>query len=387
MPERGTPETTVTYGGWGGAIAWQLIPAARLAQTASRGVYPGRVGDRIFPGKLPPQLLAELLAVRVPLPPEVRLGPRIGEDACAIDVPAGTLVAATDPITLTGSGVGAHAVVINANDVAVMGVRPRWFLAVILLPEGTGSDEVRALFAGMREALEDAEVALVGGHTEVTTAVSQPVVVGQMLGFAEGGGFVRTGGAQPGDLVVQAGPAPVEGAAVLAAEARERLQDLDVATLARAAGALDHPGISVVEPALLAAELGASALHDPTEGGLATGLAELAGASGVRLRLEEDRVLWFEPGRAVCRAVGADPWGALASGSLLAAFPAARAADACDSIEKLGTAARIIARAEPGAGVVQSDGTPLASFARDEVARVLGGDVAEADQSRKRARS
>ena len=350
-------------------------------------MYPGRVGDRIFPGKLPPELLAELLAARVPLPPEVRLGPRIGEDACAIDVPAGTLVAATDPITLTGSGVGAHAVVINANDVAVMGVRPRWFLAVILLPEGTGSDEVRALFAGMREALEDAEVALVGGHTEVTSAVSQPVVVGQMLGFAEGGGFVRTGGVQPGDLVVQAGPAPVEGAAVLAGEARERLQDLDIATLARAAGALHDPGISVVDPALLAAELGATALHDPTEGGLATGLAELAGASGVRLRLEEDRVLWFEPGRAVCRAVGADPWGTLASGSLLAAFPAARAAAACDAIEKRGTAARVIARAEPGVGVVRDDGTPLASFARDEVARVLAGGAANADQSRKRARS
>jgi hydrogenase maturation factor len=345
------------------------------------------VGHRILPGKLPPKLLAELLATRVPLPPEVRLGPRIGEDACAIDVPAGTLVAATDPITLTGSGVGAHAVVVNANDVAVMGVRPRWFLAVILLPEGTDNDEVRALFSDMRAALEDAEVALVGGHTEVTPAVSQPIVVGQMLGLAEGGGFVPTGGVQPGDLVVQAGPAPVEGAAVLAAEARERLQELDVATLARAAGALDSPGISVVEPALLAAELGAKALHDPTEGGLASGLAELADASGVRLCLEEDRVLWFEPGRSVCLAVGADPWGALASGSLLAAFPAELAAGACDTIEKRGTPARIIARAETGAGVVRSDGSPLARFARDEVARVLSDAVADPDQSRKRARS
>ncbi len=386
MPERGTPETTVTYGGRD-AIVSQLIPAARSAHLAAHGVYPGRVADRLPPGKLPPGLLAELLSTRVPLPPEVRLGPRVGEDACAIDVPAGTLVAATDPITLTGSEVGAHAVLINANDVAVMGVRPRWFLAVILLPEATLADDVRALFAGMRGALEATEVALVGGHTEVTPAVSQPVVVGQMLGFAEDGGFVRTGGVEPGDLVVQAGPAPVEGAAVLAREACDRLQELDVATLARAAGALENPGISVVEPALLAAELGAKALHDPTEGGLATGLAELSGASGVRLRLEPDRVLWFEPGRAVCRALGADPWGTLASGSLLAAFPAERAADACDTLEKHGTPARIIARAEPGAGVVHDDGSPLASFARDEVARVLDAAVPDVAQSRKRARS
>ena len=101
-------------------------------------------------GKLPPALLDELLRTAPPLPGEIRIGPGIGEDACAIDVPAGTLVAATDPITLTGSGVGSHAVVVNANDVAVMGVRPRWFLAAVLLPPGTGEDAVRALFAGMR---------------------------------------------------------------------------------------------------------------------------------------------------------------------------------------------------------------------------------------------
>ncbi|MBW1687880.1 MAG: hypothetical protein JRS35_22830 [Deltaproteobacteria bacterium] len=325
----------------------------------------------IPPGKLPALLLRELLAAGPPLPPEVRLGPRIGEDACAIDVAAGTLVAATDPITLTGSDVGAHAVVINANDVAVMGVRPRWFLAVVLLPEGTREQQVRALFASMREALARTGTALVGGHTEVTSAVAQPVVVGQMLGLAENGAVVRSGGAQVGDALVQAGAAPVEGAAVLAEEARQQLDTLDLATLARASDALENPGISVVEPALLAAELGASALHDPTEGGLAAGLAELAEASGVRLRVDGERVLWFEPGRSVCRALGADPWATLASGTLLATFPAERAAAACDALEKSGTQARVIGAAEPGAGVVLADGRPLPLPARDEVARLL----------------
>jgi len=325
-------------------------------------------------GKLPPELLRELLEAGPPLPTEVRLGPGIGEDACAIDVAAGTLVATTDPITLTGSDVGAHSVVINANDVAVMGVRPRWFLAAVLLPGGTNSDEVRALFAAMRAAVDEAGVALVGGHTEVTAAVSQPVVVGQMLGWAAPDErVIETGGARPGDAIVQAGPAPVEGAAVLALEARARLGNLELTTLARAADALRDPGISVVESALRAAQLGASALHDPTEGGLATGLAELAAASGVRLRVHEDRVLWFEPGRAVCAELGADPWGTLASGALLAAFPEDRAAAACAEMEKLGAGARLVGRAEDGSGVVLEDGSPLATFERDEVARVLGG--------------
>jgi hydrogenase maturation factor len=168
---------------------------------------------------------------------------------------------------------------------------------------------------------------------------------------------------------VQAGAAPIEGAAVLAAEARERLGALAPALRERAERALEAPGISVVEAALCAARCGASALHDPTEGGLATGLQELARASGLRLRLDEQAVLWFEPGLALCRALGADPWGVLASGTLLAAFAPERAAAALEALADRG--ARVIATAEEGSGVVRSDGRPLTTFARDEVARVL----------------
>lgn len=321
-------------------------------------------------GKLPPALLRELLEAGAALPAEVRLGPRLGEDACALALPAGTLVAATDPITLTGADVGAHAVVINANDVAVMGVRPRWFLAAVMLPLGTRPDDVRALFAHMRQALDGLGAALVGGHTEVTGAVSQVVVVGQMLGLAEDGRIVATGGARPGDVVLQVGAAPIEGAAVLAGEAADRLAHLDPDTLRRAAGAAHDPGLSVVDAALRAAALGATALHDPTEGGLATGLHELAEASGVALAVDAEAVAWFEPGVAVCRALGADPWGTLASGALLAAFPADRAEAARCALEELAPA-RVLARAEPGGGVTL-DGAPLRAFARDEVARVLG---------------
>jgi hydrogenase maturation factor len=323
-------------------------------------------------GKLPASLLAELLASAPSLPAEVQLGPAIGEDACAISVDRGVLVAATDPITLTGSGVGSHAVWINANDVAVMGVRPRWFTAVVLLPAGTSEAEVRAMFDTMCRTLEALDVALVGGHTEVTEAVVQPVVVGQMFGWSDGS-FVRTGGAMPGDRIVQVGGAPVEAAAVLAAEASNRLGDIDAAVLARAREAIESPGISVVEPALLAAGHGASSLHDPTEGGLAEGLWELAGASGVRIRLDTDAVTWFEPGRIVCEALGASPWGALASGTLLAAFPEASLDGACAALRERGHDANVIGRAELGEGVVAGDGAPLERFPRDEVARVLSG--------------
>jgi hydrogenase expression/formation protein HypE len=164
-------------------------------------------------GKIPVDLLSSLLAAFSPAPPEVVLGPRIGEDACAIEVDGEVLVAATDPITPTGERLGELAVLVNANDVAVMGVRPRWFLAVVLLPSGTDENAVQPLFEGIRRGLARVRADLVGGHTEVTQAVTQPIVVGQMLGLAEEGRFVRTGGG-----ILQVGPAPIEGAAVLAHE-------------------------------------------------------------------------------------------------------------------------------------------------------------------------
>ena len=181
------------------------------------------MGPALQPGKLPAALLRRLLQKTGSPLPDVLLPPAVGEDACAIAIGDGALIAATDPITLTGQEIGGHAVVINANDVAVMGARPRWFLAVVLLPIGTAAADVEALFADMHRELEQLGVALVGGHTEVTAAVSQPIVIGQMLGFRADGGFVRTGGMAARDVVLQIGPAPLEGAAVLANEAPEQL--------------------------------------------------------------------------------------------------------------------------------------------------------------------
>ncbi|HKP19293.1 MAG TPA: AIR synthase-related protein [Gaiellaceae bacterium] len=321
-------------------------------------------------GKIPSDLLARLLADLPPAPPELLLGPRVGEDACAIELPGGILIAAADPITLSSEDIGRSAVIVNANDVAVTGGRPRWFLAVILVPPGTEESVVVDLFAAVQRAVAEVGASFVGGHTEVTPVVTRPVVVGQMLGLAEAGKFTATGCLVAGSVLVQVGPAPIEGAALLAREADGRLGSVDPSALATAQAALDRPGISIVEPALLAARLGAVALHDPTEGGLATGLHELAHASGVRLRVDPDAVLWFEAGVAVCRELGADPWATLASGTLLAAFPEDRVDAALAAFAEADYPAAAIARAEPGSGV--DDGTSAIPWPeRDEVDRVL----------------
>jgi hydrogenase expression/formation protein HypE len=325
----------------------------------------------LAPGKLPAELLATLLADLPDAPPELILGPAIGEDACVIEVPAGALVTAADPITLTTRAIGRFGVIINANDVAVMGVRPRWFLAVILLPSGTSRDYVRGIFTSIKEGLEEVGAVLVGGHTEITEAVSQPVLVGQMMGISEQGHFVSTGGAGPGDVLVQVGLAPVEGAAVLAVEAETDFGDLPAGLLEATVNAVDDPGLSVVEPALLAAELGATAMHDPTEGGLSAGLHEMAVAADVALSIDTGSVLWFEPGLAVCEAVGADPWATLASGALFATFPQDLVDHALSEIAQRGHVAAVVGSVGEGAGVYDQAGQRFPWPERDEVARIL----------------
>jgi hydrogenase expression/formation protein HypE len=139
---------------------------------------------------------------------------------------------------------------------------------------------------------------------------------------------------------------------------------------AAAAGALDDPGISVVEGALAAAALGATALHDPTEGGLASGLHEVAAAAGVGIVVDRDAVAWFEPGLALCAAVGLDAWATLASGAAIATFPAPVASRAIAELAAAGHVVAELGVVTDGAGVLDTGGTPIPWPARDELARL-----------------
>jgi len=241
----------------------------------------------------------------------------------------------------------------------------------VLLPVGVTEGDVEGMFAAIHAAVADIGAVVVGGLTEVTGVVDRPVVVGQMRGVAEDGRVVSTAGARPGDVVVQDGPVPVEGAAVLVTEATGRLRYLDPEVRWAAAAGMDDPGVSVVDAALAASDLGATAMHDATEGGLASGLHELAAAAGVGLQVDRSAVLWFEPGVEVCKALGADPWAVLASGALLATFAAHDAAAAVDELARRGHAVAAVGTVEVGRGVRDLEERPVPWPDRDEVARLL----------------
>jgi len=326
-------------------------------------------------GKLPAGLLASLLH-GMTTGPEVLLDGAVGFDATVIDFTPGSakyLVAKTDPITFTTDRAGYYAVHVNANDIACMGGVPRWFLATALLPDDTEVGMVREIFEQIEDACVSIGVSLVGGHTEITPAVNRPIVIGCMLGEVAASGLLSPRNARAGDALILTQGVAIEGTAVLAREAVGQLlaAGLTEVGIAAAADLLDRPGISVLLAAsTLRGQEGLHTLHDPTEGGVATAIRELATATGLGLEVEVDDVTVLPETSTVCKALGLDPLGLLASGALMVVVSAGGSDEALSRLGKEGIPATVIGRLVDGAGTFE-DRSVLPVFERDELARYL----------------
>ncbi len=334
-----------------------------------------------FPvGKLPPELLVTLLSALPSPDPRVVVGPGMGLDAAVIDMGDHYLVAKTDPITFATDDIGWYAVNVNANDIACMGAQPKWFMVTALLPAGQ-ADAVMAerILLQIKEACAVLNIALVGGHTEITYGLDRPILVGSMLGEVAKDRLVTSRGAHVGDAVLLTKAVPLEGTALIAREKEQDLRRRGFSDdfVAGAKNLLRDPGISVVREALVGAEVGAAtAMHDPTEGGLATGLRELAHASHVGLAVDGDAIPFSKEGLALCAAYSLDPLGVIASGSLLLTVPSEKINDLLGRFDSAGVACAIIGRVVPReegmtiarAGVVAE----LPRFEVDEIARLFG---------------
>jgi len=328
-------------------------------------------------GKLPADELARLLTMCEPADCRVLVGPGIGHDAAVIAFGETYLVAKSDPVTFVTSDIGWYAVNVNANDIACMGATARWFLATLLLPEHrTNADLVESIFAQIREACDDMSIELVGGHTEITHGLDHPLVLGCMLGEVTPENLVRPGGARPGDSLIVTKGIAIEGTAIIAHEKSAEVAGFDEAFLAHCRGFLHDPGISVVRDAEIATAAGAvHAMHDPTEGGLATGLWELAAASGCGLEVERDAIPILLETRKLCDRLDLDPLGLIASGSLLLAVDPADAQNIVAALQNAGIYAAIVGRVvEDRTRVVllgADDELPMPQFARDEIAQLF----------------
>ena len=334
--------------------------------------------DPLPVGKLKLEYLAALLARYTQPEERVLLGAGIGEDATVIDFGDRYLVAKTDPITFATDEVGWYAVHVNANDIATTGAEPKWFLVTLLLPEGrTDKALVERIFSQLAEACGQIGASLCGGHTEVTYGLDRPIVVGQMLGEVAPDQLVTSKGARVGDMILLTKAVAVEGTAIIAREKASELADeYPEDFLSRCRNLLRDPGISVLPEARIAVRTAqVHAMHDPTEGGLATGLWELARASGVGLHIDRDAIPVLPETAALCARYDLNPLGVIASGSLLLALAPEDAPLVIAALDAAHIPATVIGKVIlPEEGlilVVDGVAQRLPRFEPDEIARLF----------------
>jgi HAD superfamily hydrolase (TIGR01549 family) len=273
---------------------------------------------------------------------------------------------ASDPITFTAEDAGRLAVVVNANDVAVRGARPRYFVAVgLIAPHEATELRIHELLRQVRATCDAMGVALIGGHTEVTPGLPHSVIVGTMLGEVERRALT-SGGLRAGDRVAMTRAAGLEGTAILLAEHRRKLYDLwGASSFDALVPQLGDDWLLVATEALAAAGCdGVTALHDVTEGGVGEALHEMAAASGLRIEAERDAVPVLEATARLSGELGIDPLGLIGSGSLLIGCHPGGVGELEAAMEHLDVPLTWIGHA---AHTVGEPSTSLPRFPRDEL--------------------
>ena len=337
-----------------------------------------RYGLPIPIGKLPPVWLEEGLAGLTVDDPAVLFGAAVGEDAAAVQVDdAEVLVLASDPITLASDSMARYLVLANANDVATSGAEPRWLLATLLFPRGTSPAEVLSFFRRLDEVCAQVGLALVGGHTEITDAVSRLVAVGTVAGVGARSRLLDKRQMSEGDSLLVTKRVAVEGTGLMAREFGSRLlrAGIPAAEVADCCAFLER--IGVLDEARIARGFpGVSALHDVTEGGLAAAVCEFGAVGGHRLRVDMDAIPVYPQTTRFCDALGLDPLGLIGSGSLLITCSSDAVPRLSQALGEAGIEVTDIGEVlGEGEGVeALHGGEPVAwpVFERDEIARLQG---------------
>jgi hydrogenase maturation factor len=278
-----------------------------------------RMGVPLPPGKLPNRLLHDFLDQFVFDDPSVLINPGVGEDIAAVDIESHeVLVLKSDPITFATDSIGQYAVLVNANDIATSGAIPRWLLTTLFFPGGTTPSQIQHVFEELKSFCRQWGITLCGGHTEITDAVNRPIVAGMMTGTVARRDLIDKRRLEKGDRVLLTKGVAVEGTAIIAREFGVRLRKLGMTAgeINRCRQFLDNISI-ITEANIAAATAGTSAMHDITEGGLATALEELSAAGGRSIKVDTDNIPVFAETRRICALLDINPLGLIGSGSLL----------------------------------------------------------------------
>jgi HAD superfamily hydrolase (TIGR01509 family) len=336
-----------------------------------------RMSTPLPAGKFPNDLLEEFFGQFPFEDPTVLIRPGVGEDTAAIDVsPVEILILKSDPITFATDAIGEYAVLVNANDIATAGAAPRWFLATLLFPCDTTPLQIRHTMTELQTICREWGITLCGGHTEITDAVNRPVITGMLAGTVSKDKLIDKRNMKPGDNVLLTKGIAVEGTAIIAREFGDRLRHYGMSETEIDTCRQFLNDISILKEAEIAGHSeGVSAMHDITEGGLATAVKELSIAGQHRIRIHMDRIPIFPQTTRISRLLHIDPMGLIGSGSLLICCREPATPRLMEKIRDAGIRVACIGDVlEPGEGICAVKGSGSAEwpcFEADEITRLF----------------
>ncbi len=247
---------------------------------------------------------------------EVIQGAAIGKDCAAINIGENILVITSDPITAAGSGAGKLAIHVNCNDLATSGARPLAMMITLLAPVGTTEREIERISREMSEEADKLGIDIIGGHTEITTAVNKVVISVTAFGITGTKNIFNKKKIGEGDKVIMTKIAGLEGTAIIAAEREaELLSILEQSEIEESKKYSDS--LSVIKEGEIGINNGAIEMHDVTEGGVLGAIWEIAygAGSGVDVYIDEISVSLLT--KKICDFYDINPLRLISSGTML----------------------------------------------------------------------
>lgn len=271
-------------------------------------------------GKVPENVLKRSVLKQIKTKrPEVLVGAGVGEDCAAIALgPDEVMVLSTDPITGTTQDIGRWAVMVSANDVASSGAEVMGMLVCAMLPPDITEQEIRKVMEQIEASCEELQIQVVGGHTEITDAVTRPVLTITGIGKVKKDRLLATKGARPGQDVVVTKWVGLEGTSILAKEREQMLLEKFPRHLIEEAKSYEQM-MSVIPEAAIAVKSNVSAMHDITEGGVFGALWEMAESAGVGLTIDLKKLPIKQATVEICNFFDINPYEMMSSGSMLMA--------------------------------------------------------------------
>ena len=325
-------------------------------------------------GKLPePILIRSVLKQVKHRREEVLVGPAVGQDCAIVQVePDEVLVMSTDPITGTVKDLGSHSIHITANDLAASGAEPIGVMLTVMLPDTVEEPEVKKMMQEAEATCKKLNMEVLGGHTEITNVVRQPLISVTGVGKIKKSRVITTLQVQPEQDIVVTKWIGLEATTILAKEREEELRKRFPAGIVDTAIGFDQ-FLSVVPESRIAMEHGVTAMHDITEGGVFGALWEMASGAGVGLEVDLKKIPIRQETVEICQYFDLNPYQIMSSGSMMIAADDGH--ELVRKLEKDGIHASVVGRTTAGNDRILRNGEDVRYLDKpqpDELYKVLG---------------